>query len=123
MNPQIEVRILAGEPMGKPDLEIKERIAELRKQGLETREIAKALSRSLHSILAHERRAGNPKRKRGRPPSPEIMARDKNVYLAFQRGDNPKAIAEKYNISYRHAFVIRNRESAKRKSKFLGQMK
>lgn len=111
-------------PRKQKDLAAKARIKELRQQGLKTHEIAALIGKSEAAVTAHERSTpGYVKRPRGHPANPEIAARDTNIYLAFKRGLKAAQIAAEYKITTRHAFVIRNRESEKRKSRLLGRMK
>ena len=111
-------------PAKQVDWAAKARIKELRQQGLKTHEIAALIGKSEAAVTAHERSTpGYIKRPRGKPASPELAIRDANIYLAFQRGLKAEQIAKEYKITTPHAFVIRNRESEKRKSRLLGRMK
>lgn len=100
--------------MAKPNLEMRAKVKALRDKGLKTYEIAAELDISRGSVLQYERRMGLPKRKRGKPANPEIIARNQAIYEACQRGYSYERIAELFNVTKDHARMIKLREAEKR---------
>lgn len=105
-------------PGNKPNLAMRQSIAELRAQGMDTGQIAQKLEITKGSVLQYERRSGVPKRKRGRPRDQEKAKRDQAIYEARQRGHGYEWIAERYGVNKNYARMIRLREAEKRQ---LGQ--
>lgn len=107
---------MTGNPRSgnKPNLAMRQRIAELRAQGLRTDVIACLVKLSVQSVLGYERRPGVIKRKRGKPECPEIAARNSAIYEACQRGYSYARVAELYKITKGHARMIKLREAEKR---------
>lgn len=99
----------------KPNEKMRQQIKALRDSGLETHQIADKLNISRGSVLQYERRMGYPKRKRGKPASPEIKERNEAVYQAFQKGYSYQWISERFNITTRYAGMIRYRVSEEKR--------
>lgn len=98
------------------NMEMRQRITELRAKGLPTDAIALLVGLSVQAVCGYERRMGVIKRKRGKPANPEIIERNRMIYEACQRGYSYERIAELFNVTKDHARMIKLREAEKRQT-------
>jgi Mor family transcriptional regulator len=99
------------------NLKMRQKIAQLRADGLKTDVIAHLTGLTVQAVCAYERRMGVIKRKRGRPASAELAERDKAIYEACQRGYSYETLAKKYGIKKDYVRMIKLREAERRQQR------
>lgn len=80
-------------------LEVRAKITQLRAEGKDTEQIAKAVKRSPCAARMLELRMGSPRHKRGPKPSPEIAERNARICEAVEKGHNRELIGQRYGLT------------------------